>query len=600
MKGTVVSTWFNSIQDLYGRQTLEQAWQENAWDPNQVIAPLDDIPDEVADRIFRSVARLVNKEVAQIWREVGAHNLFSFRKMYPSYFERRDLKDFLTMMDEVHRQLTQKIPGAEPPGLKTKTISPELIQMQYLSKRGMVDYFLGLLEGSAAFFDENIDYTIIESKEIEDKVSLTVEVRFPNAQVAQSRYRVSALLSLGFIRSIPAKIALGVAIITSPLFFKLATGWPTLAAIVITFIATYFIATAVLSPLKKIEEQSQSFAELDFTSKLELDTADELARLNQQLNRFTQAISKDLLFLKGGTDDLYGFTVKFSTIADEMSKLSDTIAEAVNQVAEAAIHQAEETDKSVQVINNNVDNLNSLATQEAESGAALETAVNQILDSTKQLGLVSQSLLDSRDRFDTVNQQGRDLSERVENIREITLLVEGIADQTNLLALNAAIEAARAGEYGRGFAVVAEEIRQLADEVKQATATINENLQHFIQEVNDLVIRLQQEFQELTASNANLESAVKVNVDSAEQIREVSQTISALVEKLNQEAAEISGVFDSLQAIAAVAEENSAATEEMSSTVMDYSEQIKDLTSYIKQLETLTKEYQKELAKYSI
>ena len=63
-------------------------------------------------------------------------------------------------------------------------------------------------------------------------------------------------------------------------------------------------------------------------------------------------------------------------------------------------------------------------------------------------------------------------SKKVQEIDTLTEEILAISSQTNLLALNASIEAARAGEAGKGFAVVAEQIRQLADDSKQAVDKI--------------------------------------------------------------------------------------------------------------------------------
>lgn len=83
-----------------------------------------------------------------------------------------------------------------------------------------------------------------------------------------------------------------------------------------------------------------------------------------------------------------------------------------------------------------------------------------------------QSMENIREQMRGIAESIIKLSEQGQAIGEIVTSVNDLAEQSNILAVNAAIEAAKAGEYGKGFTVVAKEIRNHAEQSKQATSKV--------------------------------------------------------------------------------------------------------------------------------
>ncbi|WP_308200049.1 methyl-accepting chemotaxis protein [Actinotalea sp. C106] len=64
--------------------------------------------------------------------------------------------------------------------------------------------------------------------------------------------------------------------------------------------------------------------------------------------------------------------------------------------------------------------------------------------------------------------------------------IEKVASSTKMLALNALIEASRAGEHGAGFAVVAREVGQVADQARELSEALTNELGPRITELTEL------------------------------------------------------------------------------------------------------------------
>ena len=114
--------------------------------------------------------------------------------------------------------------------------------------------------------------------------------------------------------------------------------------------------------------------------------------------------------------------------------------------------------------------------QTASSMEQLTATVRHSADSAVQAKELAASAAQVAQRGGAVVSQVvttmNDINGSSKKIADIIGTIDGIAFQTNILALNAAVEAARAGEQGRGFAVVASEVRSLAQRSAEAAREI--------------------------------------------------------------------------------------------------------------------------------
>src|SRR5574340_270651 len=141
------------------------------------------------------------------------------------------------------------------------------------------------------------------------------------------------------------------------------------------------------------------------------------------------------------------------------------------------------------------------------------------------------------------------ISESSRRIVDIISVIDDIAFQTNILALNAAVEAARAGQHGKGFAVVAEEVRNLAarsaNAARETTDLIEGSIgkvQHgtkIAQQAGDTMDEVVTSIQlvagimsEISAASAEQSSGIEQVNQAVTQMDEVTQQNAALVEQV--------------------------------------------------------------------
>jgi len=184
----------------------------------------------------------------------------------------------------------------------------------------------------------------------------------------------------------------------------------------------------------------------------------------RQLIRQMQEATENLTM---GNNNICAATAEqAASVAEQAASVAETTAtaEEVRQTAQQSVERA-------QLVSEMASNTLSLT----ENG----------LEASKQ---TEEGILSLKDQVNHIAETILSLSEQTLQIGEIIATVNDIADQSNLLALNAAMEAARAGEAGRGFAVVAGEVRNLAEQSRQATAQVSSILSEIQKAANTAVM----------------------------------------------------------------------------------------------------------------
>jgi methyl-accepting chemotaxis protein len=119
------------------------------------------------------------------------------------------------------------------------------------------------------------------------------------------------------------------------------------------------------------------------------------------------------------------------------------------------------------------DKVRGMMEQVASGAEQLSSSVREISEAMTKS---RQTAATAVERVELADRQAQRLSTAAGSMSSIVELIGDITGQINLLALNATIESARAGEAGRGFAVVAAEVKNLANQAKQATDRIGSEI----------------------------------------------------------------------------------------------------------------------------
>src|SRR5688572_32214034 len=172
-----------------------------------------------------------------------------------------------------------------------------------------------------------------------------------------------------------------------------------------------------------------------------------------------------------------------------------------------------------------------------------------------------------RRRVEDIADNILELSEHTQQIGEIIATVNNLADQSRMLALNASVEAARAGEEGRGFAVVAMEVRNLADQNRDATIQVREILGEIQRATNSAVMVTEEGSKGVDSGQQKVNSAGESINELAKAIEEAAMAAMQIAASTRQQTIGMDQLTGAMRTIKHATTETVSSTMQVESSV---------------------------------
>ncbi len=369
----------------------------------------------------------------------------------------------------------------------------------------------------------------------------------------------------------------------------------------LTVIGVFVYLSKIIGALAEVAGSARDIAGGNLRiAEMKVESDDEVSILAQSFHKMGEHLRELIGRIVESSSQVTEAAEFLKTSAAQNTRASEQIAQTIQQVSQGASEQAIESQKTVTVVHQLLNE-----NEKVFQNALLVSAAAKKADNTAQIGYGNVSRLINQievveEEIISAQTMSDMLKQRSEEISDILNFINEMSEQTNLLSLNASIEAARAGEYGRGFAVVANEVRKLADGSARAVEEISKLLQEIRAEATRVAEQMLTGVENVkigTAIAQETRDAFDLIVNTSNETDEGVKKITSEIEKMIQE---LKKVLEMSETIAAISEESSAESQEVAAATEEQTASLEEINGAANTLSNMAFDLQKAVQRFQL
>ncbi|MGG2201442.1 methyl-accepting chemotaxis protein [Paenibacillus validus] len=339
-----------------------------------------------------------------------------------------------------------------------------------------------------------------------------------------------------------------------------------LLVLVVSAGVAFLLIRSFMRPISRLQKAVRQIAQGDLTSRINNTSRDELGNLSRDFDHMIGQVRGMLQNSQRIASSLSTHSSMFREFSGSTALANKEIVRAIHEISAGAEQQAQYTELSSTTINELDEQVRDIAKfTDTMQRKSREAAINTHTGSESMEELQS-AARHSEEVLHHVYQAMETLSRSSAQIARIVGTISDISTQTNVLALNAAIEAARAGVHGKGFSVIAEEVRLLSGQTNDSSKTIAVIVKSLMTQIKELEATLGEAKQSFEQQKGKMSDSLAAFQEIRQSMDELSSHIGQIHSRIAAAEDKNNQLVQSIQHVAAIAQETAAGVEEVNSS----------------------------------